>query len=221
MIWIHVSELAIDRLLAGELAPDEGAAMRDHAAGCTRCRALLDDALAAQRAFAAEPPPLGLVVPLHRRRRGAIAAGAALVAAAACVAMLVRPRAPAAPAVRTKGSAILGFFVDHGGQVRRGGPTEVIAPGDRIELATTTTVPVWFAALGEDAAGARSVYVPPRPIAPGRERLLPFAIELDGATGRDTITGVFCAQSFDAGALDPREPPDGCTIDRFTLEEVP
>ena len=220
MIWTHVSDLAIDRCLAGELTPADAAALRDHASACTRCGALLDDALATQRAFALERPPLGLVVPLHRRRRAAIAAGVLAVAAAACALVLVRPHETAA--VRTKGTAILGVFVAHGERVRRGGPTEVIAPGDRIELATTTTEPVWFGAIGDDAAGARSVYVPPQLIATGREQVLPLSIVLDGATGRDTITGVFCAAPFDPVGLDPRAPPAGCTVDRVTLiEEAP
>ena len=37
MIWIHLSELSVDRLLAGELSSGDADAMRDHAGGCARC----------------------------------------------------------------------------------------------------------------------------------------------------------------------------------------
>lgn len=224
MIWTHVSELAIDRLLAGEIARAEAAAIRDHAAGCARCGALLDDALAVQRAFAAERPPLRLPLPLGRatgRRavRTTLAAGAALAAAVALV--LAWPRRDAGGQVRLKGAAIVGFFVAHDGQVRRGAARETVAPGDRIELYTTTAEPAWFAAISDDATGARSVYVEPRRIEPGRERVLPLAIELDGTLGAETVTGVFCRAPFDPRAIDPAAPPAGCTVDRFSLDKVP
>jgi hypothetical protein len=218
MIWTHVSELAIDRLLAGEVAPADAAAIHDHAGSCARCGALLDDALAVQRGFVADRPPLGLPIPLHRR----VAVIAVPVAAlAAAVALVVGwPRGNAAE-VRTKGSAIVGCFISHGGQVRRGGAQELVSPGDRIELATTTSEPAWFAAISDDAHGARSVYVAPRPVEPGREHVVPLAIELDAAAGAEVVTGVFCPQIFDPLAIDPLAPPAGCTVDRFTLTKVP
>ncbi len=43
--------------------------------------------------------------------------------------------------MRAKGTAIAGFFVAHGDEVRRGAVREVVVPGDRIELFTTTTEP--------------------------------------------------------------------------------
>lgn len=211
MIWTHVSDLAIDRLLAGEVASSDAAAIRDHAAGCTRCGALLDDALAVQRTFAADPPPLGLPVPL-RHRRSVVATVGALAAALALVAAWPRSDGDV---VRTKGAALVGFFVAHGDQVRRGATREVVAAGDRIELFTTTVEAGWFAAYSDDAAGARSVYVEPRPIGPGHERVLPMSIELDATLGVETVTGVFCAERFD-----PRAPPPSCTLDRFTLVKV-
>lgn len=216
MIWTHVSELAIDRLLAGEVATADAAAMRDHAARCTRCRALLADAEATQRAFVAAPPPLGLPVPIRRQRW--IAPVSALAAAAVIVVAWPRDDAPA---VRTKGTAIVGFFVAHGNEVRRGQLREPVVPGDRIQLFTTTTEPLWFAAIGDDAAGVRSVYVAPRRLAPGHEQVLPLAITLDATLGDEIVSGVFCAKPFEPLAIDLRSPPPGCIVDRFTLAKVP
>jgi len=215
MIWTHVSELAVDRLLAGEVPAADAAAMRDHATSCADCRARLDDAFAVQRAFALDRPRLALPA---RDRKRPVAAALALAAGFALLATW--PRHHDEPTVRTKGHAIVGFFVAHAGQVRRGGLREVVVPHDRVQLFTTTFAPAWFAAIGDDAAGTRSVYVGARPIEPGRERLLPLSIELDDTLGAETVTGVFCDHDFDPVRLDFAAPPPGCTLDRFTLVKV-
>jgi hypothetical protein len=206
MMASHVSELAIDRMLAGELAAVDAAALRDHAAGCPRCSAALDDALATRQL-----PLPRLALP---RRRLAPYYAAAVAAAAAVVVVATWPNSKAAveDGTRAKGTAIAGFFVAHGDAVRRGAQTETVMPGDRIELFTTVTEPLWFAAVSSDG----SVYVAPTRIEPGRERVLPGAIELDAALGSEVVTGVFCPDRFDASA-----PPPSCTTDRFTLVKVP
>jgi len=197
MIWIHVSELSIDRLLAGELPPADVAAMRDHAASCARCGGLLADALAVR---SAELPRLEL--PRARRRTPWIAAGG-LLAAAAGLMMLLRPHHE--PSVRTKGSAVLGFYVSHRGEVRLGHAQDAIDKGDAIELYTTTTAPAWVSVVGAD----RTVYVAPTVVPASREHLLPLSIVLDGT---DTLTATFCADPFD-----PAAPPADCTVDRITV----
>jgi hypothetical protein len=207
MITTHVTELAVDRLLAGELPPTAAAALRDHARDCVRCRPLLADALAVQRTFV--PPPLA--TPIRGRR---IAIVSTVLAAA--VALIVLWPKRAVETTRTKGTAIAGFFVAHGSEVRRGKLLETVVPGDRIELFTTTTSPMWFAAYGDDAAGKRTLYIAPREVAAGKERIVPLAIELDATLGDEIVTAVFCDAAFD-----PYAPPADCTIDRFTLLKVP
>jgi hypothetical protein len=210
MIWTHVSELAADRLIAGELPPADAAALRDHARDCVLCRPLLADALTVQQTFV--PPPLGLPAPIRRRRRIAIAS---TVLAAAVALIVLWPKQEAA-VTRTKGSALAGFYVAHGSDVRRGKLLEAVVPGDRIELFTTTSSRMWFAAYGDDAAGKRTLYIAPRVVEPGKERVLPLAIELDATLGDEVVTAVFCDAPFD-----PYAPPADCTIDRFTLLKVP
>ena len=136
--------------------------------------------------------------------------------------MVAWPRERSAPPeVRTKGTAIVGFFVAHGELVRRGGVRETVMPGDRIQLVTTALQPTWFAAIADDASGARSVYVEPRQLDAGRDRVVPLAIELDATLGDETVTALFCDHAFDPQAIDVAAPPAGCTTDRFTLVKVP
>lgn len=222
MIWLHVSELSIDRLLAGELPADDADAMRSHAASCPRCNALFDDALVAQRAFSEARPALELPLPFQdrapRRRRIAPAIAAVTALAAGFALALAWPRTSApleeADQVRTKGAPIVGFYVAHGNSVRLGAIREQVMPHDRIQLFTSTSAPTWFAVIGDDAAGTRSVYVAPRPLDPGRGQLLPLSIELDATLGDETITAVFCTEPFDVTS-----PPASCTQDRFTLSK--
>lgn len=194
MIWIHVSELSIDRLVAGELPPGDAAAMRDHASACDRCGTLLADALAAKR----EVLPR---LPLPRRRAPYVAAVAAL--AAGTLAIVSWPHAQ--PMVRTKGTAMLGLYVSHEGRVRLGHAQESIDRGDAIELYTTSDTPKWVAVVGAD----RTVYLPPTVVPASREHLLPMSIVLDDS---DTLTAMFCDARFEIATL-----PTDCTLDHVTV----
>lgn len=205
-----ISELAIDRLLAGELPLLEATAAREHAARCNRCGGMLDDAVGVQTAFHADPPPLRLPLPRRRRFAPYYAAGAA-AAAAVLVLLVARRGGEQQGGERTKGHAHLGFFVSHDGSVRRGAPGERVVPGDRIELATSSREPGWLTVTSVDGAGVHSVYVPTRAFAAGSDQVLPFAIELDDALGLETVTATFCPMP---GAHD-------CTTDTFTLRKEP
>jgi hypothetical protein len=207
----HFSELTVDKYLAGELGRDAIASLRAHAAECARCGDALEDALAVKASFVHRR-----ATPLWRRARVLYAAPVALAAALALV--VAWPRSH--DATRTKGTAIVGCYVAHGAAVRRGALHETVMPGDRIELVTSTTDPVWFAAISDDAAGVRSVYVPATFVAPSRDLVSPAAIELDTTLGRETVTGVFCELPFDAKTIDPAHPPAGCTTDHFELTKV-
>ena len=222
MIWLHVSELSIDRMLAGELARADEDAMRDHAQACHACGERLADAEGVQREVALSPLP-ALPIARPRKRVAPFVAGATALAAVLAL-VLVWPQGGStkharviAPGERTKGKAIAGFFVAHDGDVRRGGVHETVTPGDRLQLFTTTQTPAWFAVISIDAHGTRSVYVEPRVIEPGTERLLPLSLELDDALGDETITTIFCSERVDATS----PIPPSCTTDAFTLTKVP
>jgi hypothetical protein len=209
-----VSELLVDRLIAGELATDAAARVRDHAATCADCGDLLGRAEAAARRFAVAPPPLRLPAP--RTARIAMASTALAAAVALVVVAAWRPgsgQGGSDPAHRAKGGPSLGLFVSHGGAVHRSQDGEIVAPGDRLQPVTTAMRPGWIALTAVDGAGLHTVYAAPRPLAAGRDQPLPFSIVLDDTRGPTTLTAVFCPLPF---ALEA--PPDGCTRDAITIE---
>lgn len=84
----HVSDLQWDRLLAGELTAEAGAAAHTHAARCTACAARLRELTAERDAFRVRPIAISLSRP---RRRWLPALIPAAAAAAVLIALNVRP----------------------------------------------------------------------------------------------------------------------------------
>jgi hypothetical protein len=206
-----VSELTIDRLLAGELADPAPAEIRGHAATCATCGGLLRDAEGIVARFAAAPPQLAFPDPYRSR---AVGIGAAAAALAAAVALVVwAPWRGEQGGVQTKGRPTIGVFVSHAGVLRRAVSGEVVAPGDRLQLVASNERASGLAVSAVDGSGARTVYAAPQAILAGRDRPLGFSIILDETRGRTAITAMFCAEPF---ALE--QPPDDCTADGFTLE---
>jgi hypothetical protein len=179
-------------------------------------------------------------------------AGAALAAAAAA-ALLFRAAPPPtdvpgagagsitvpgpAPApggegeTRAKGSPHIGFFVERAGSVARGGPGEVLHPGDTLQLVYTATSASFLAVLSVDGARAASVYFPagPRaaPVEPGAEVQLPSSTVLDATLGPETLYALFCdapvelapvRAAFQAAPAAPPIPP-GCAVDVVRVEK--
>ena len=234
-----LSDLRIDRMLAGDLDGGAREQARDHVAGCAACasrvaafeaaRAATPPAtdLEAIRRIAAAPPARAA----RRRRRWLWPSlGMALAACAAAVVVAVRPPAPESDdATRTKGGAHLGFFVKHGDAVRRGGPDESVSPGDLVRFVVSTPRPAHLAHLaiiGLDARGAVTVYFPVAGVADtvdaGTDVELPRATLLDGTLGPETVAAFFCERPVDLTAVRarPRSTPAGCTVDRLDWMKV-
>jgi len=232
-----LSDLRIDRMLAGDLDGRESERARDHAAGCAACAARV---AAFEAARAATPPDIDMEA--IRRIAGAPSASVArrswrglwpslgLAAAAGTAALIVvaRPRAPAHDeTTRTKGSARVGFFVKHGDAVRRGGPGEPVSPGDLVRFVVSTPRPAHLAIVGLDAGGAASVYFPPAgaadTVAAGTDVELPRATLLDDTLGPETVAAFFCERAVDVTTIRarPQSAPAGCTIDRLDWVKVP
>ena len=109
--------------------------------------------------------------------------------------------------MRTKGTAVLGFYVSHEGQVRLGHTQECVDRGDAIELYTTTTAPAWVAVVGAD----HTVYVPPTVVPAGRaSTCCRSSIVLDGS--RHAHRGVLRRRRSTLA-----RPPADCTLDRITV----
>lgn len=217
-----LSALKLDRWAAGELAPAESEDVRAHVAGCARCSAAAESL---RPPPGAALPPLRAAAPRAARRRGAFAALAAL-AAAASVALFLRPEG-ARERAKGPGGAV-GMWVLHGGDARRAGPGEVVAPGDAVRFTVTAAEPAWVAVLSVDPAGRASVYFPlgarAERVAAGAEVPLPLATRLDATLGEERVVALLCDRAvelepiraaLDAGA-DPAI-PGGCEVTRWSF----
>ena len=223
-----LSDRALDMLLAGE-PPAAGSAERAaHLTGCSSCHARYQSLRAGQAAFVLQAPSFHRLAPAASRRSvwwWTLAPGLA----AAALLLLVRPR-PESTAERSKGGDALGFFVLHGGSVREGASGEIVRPGDRLQLVTTTKGPRYLAILERDATGRSSVFFPREGQAARREAgravPLPYSFQLDATIGVGTIYGVFCDQPVDVPLLkqalerpdDQRVWPPRCNVDQLRYE---
>jgi Domain of unknown function (DUF4384) len=220
-IWTAcLSALQLDRYAMGELTPAAAKETASHLAGCRRCGEAMD----VLRAARAEPlPPLRMVPLAARRRASRLVAAGIGVAAAACVLLMIRPGGD-----RLKGPGVaLGMYVDHGGEVRRAGPGETVAPGDALRFTVTAPQAVYVAVLSVDPAGRASVYYPrtgrAEPVQPGVEVALPLGTRLDDTLGEERIVGVFCSSPVE---LEPLRAglerggfsfPDSCQVTRWSF----
>jgi len=223
-----LSDRALDMLVAGEPA-DTQAVQSAHMAACPRCQARYQSLRADRAAFALQAPSFQTLRPPARRRSGWWWALAPGLAAAVLLLLVVRPR-PESTTERNKGGDALGFFVLHEGAVREAASGEVVRPGDRLQLVTTTKAVRYLAVLERDAAGRSSVFFPREGQAARREAgravPLPYSFQLDATLGVGTIYGVFCEQPVDVSLLkqalerpdDQRAWPRGCACDQVRYE---
>lgn len=207
------SALLLDRLARGELGPSEAETVRGHIASCTRCAAAAGRLEAAERLVLPPLRPVGeSVSPLVRARArwGARIAGAGLALATAAGLMMALRVFP----VRESGTALKGtghglsMYVQHGSDVRRAGPGEIVAPGDAIRFTVTTRERSFLAVLSLDATGAASVYFPladrAAPIEPGVDTPLPVGTRLDRSVGEERIWAYFCREPVEVEPLRAR-----------------
>jgi len=189
------SALRLDRWMLGELGPEDGESVGTHVAGCAACSAAVAGIRGVREEVRAQPLPVRLAPPPLRRRAPLAAAGLGLgLALAAGLFLMLRSE----PAWRTKGAGLsLTMFVQHGGEVRRAGPGETVAPGDAVRFAVSTPSPAFVAVLSVDPAGRASVYFPEGPRATqvpgGAEVPLPLGTRLDATTGEERLVGLFCS----------------------------
>jgi len=212
----HVSDLQWDRLLAGELAAEAGAATHAHAARCTACAARLRTLTAERDAFRVRP----IAIPLSRSRHRWLPALIPVAAAATVlIALRLRPGpGDDGPAERTKGhiggaamqlpEGALAASAASDGTVlllSAGRPEallpvasgDVVRPGDYLQAGYTATRSGFGAVLSRDGAGNATAYVPPGgenmvPLAPGTERSFPWSTILDATLGDERIAIVWC-----------------------------
>lgn len=228
-----ITDLKFDAWFAGELSAPIRSAIDQHLADCARCQARRAELEGERQAFLRMRPHAPVQTGAAAPRRSRFVLASALLGAAAIVMLVLRSNTPeAAPPVRAKGGPHLGFFVQRGEHAGRGTPGQVVHPGDSIRFVYTSERPVYLAIYARDAAGVVSVYYPAQSeaqrVPAGHDALLDSAVQLDSVLGRETVFGVFCANTF---ALDARkaalaggpglEPAPDCSIDALSWVKEP
>jgi hypothetical protein len=106
-----------------------------------------------------------------------------------------------------------------------------VHPGDLLRFTYTSRQDAHLALINVDQQ-AVTVYFPSggstsQPIRAADKQALDFSVELDDRTGTERVFAVFCPEPFSlAAAMDglrgPQPaPPEGCLLDRITLEKAP
>jgi hypothetical protein len=231
------SDRVLDLLLASALDDASTSALREHLAGCRACSTRFAELGAFRDEVAATLPRFSELVakaprPLHgsRSRRGWL--GGALAAAAAVVAVwIVRApsESPLTEQTRAKGSAQLGFYVQRGAQVFRGGPGELLRPGDAIEFSYEAPSDGYLGVLSRDGAGQASIYFPTgsraQALSPGPQ-LLAQSTTLDAVLGPELLYAFWCEapvelepirRALDSSPTPPRIP--GCSVESLEVEK--
>lgn len=192
-----LSDLSLDRLVAGEISADP------HLATCPRCAARLAAISRDRELFLREQWIGGLAARAKQNlaatpagRRFAPRAVAVALAAGLAALTLSIPRPP--PGERVKGAHSLDLFVKHlDGRVEPVLAGDELAPGEAIRFRILAPTRAHVAVIGIDAAGAVTPYYPASGDAPmldlGSGALLEGSVVLDATTGPERIIALLCA----------------------------
>lgn len=247
----HLSELTVNRHLAGELDPASQAFVDDHLAGCAPCTARVQAVQQFDAAFSIAPPvapPAVVSLDAERARRAPQIIIGLLVAAAAVVLALNfggddRARVSPHDDIRFKGSDLaLEVFAKSGdGRARSVGDGDVVHPGDRLGFKVTSRVDGFAMIVGVDdhgqvyagwpqQSGGKAEFLAGAPA----QRDLESAVRLDHVGDTEVIILVRCDTAFDQEAVakhlagptalqkkPQQDPLRGCVYDRVTLKKKP
>ncbi len=222
----HISDLRWDRLLAGELSPEQQAAITAHSTTCTSCAARRD-AIEAERAMFAKRPALSFA---PRRSRWWLGAPIAALAAAALVFVVIRPR-PDGERTKGSGPALL-LAAGKPGALTPIASSDAIHPGDYVQAGYSAARDGFGAVLSLDGAGNASAYVPATgdsliALPAGTDRSFPGSTVLDDVIGTERIAIVWCDAArplapliAELKATQQIADREGCTIRLVTLEKA-
>lgn len=194
-----VSDLTLDRLLAGELeASPLGETTRAHLEGCASCHERHRAFLAARDAFPTEVFVSGLAAQARSRARRPArwiaGAGGALALAASLVLVVQVTRGPSE---LLKGGEALSVVVKRAsGKVEPLLSGGEVAPGEAIRFRISSPKAAWVFVVGMDSAGQISPYASGDgfgvPWRAGTDGYLDGSIVLDATRGVEQLAAVFC-----------------------------
>jgi hypothetical protein len=237
---MHLSDLALDRIITGETTP--GA----HLQGCAECAARLAELERDTAAFRVRAP-IGELANHTRRnlwpRRRALGYGATVSALAAAAGLVFMLRTPPSE-FRAKGGVALDVFrKGPSGSVEALLPMGQAVPGDALRFRLATPQSGYAAIVSIDGAGAVTSYYPDAtelpPIARGSKQLLDVTIELDRTLGKERLIALVCRQRLrteavraamrtelthvggDASRVEPARALPDCAATTFWFEKVP
>jgi hypothetical protein len=238
------SDLALDRLHAGELPREQAQTLERHVEGCADCGARMAERRAGFDAIEGVDPRVMLArirtgldtpAPLPQRllawtRRQL--APLAMAATAVLALVVVTTRQVESPGTRMKGSLTLHvyrFTGDHAEEVISG---STFAPGDRLRFVVDLPAEGHVSVLGVESSGALYTAWPldeesQTRFAEGNGIELSGAVSLDEKPGRELLYLVHCPLEVgpphctSAGAEAAPVCPTGCVSTRFLLEKGP
>ena len=199
-----LSDLQLDRLVAGELAAEVA---RAHLSSCAACRARVAELRRELAAFDVPAPWQAAPAPARARRsRRWIGAGALATFAAAAGLVLMLVHAPPPPPVRLKGGLVLELVARRSsGAVELVLPGAPLAPGDAVRFRVSSDRAGYLAIVGIDAARAVTPYAPAdgdaRAFGPARDALLDGSIILDETLGAERVVALLCPRALPVSAI--------------------
>lgn len=205
----HPSQLALDSLALGGLAPQERAALEAHLATCPRCQERVREAATAREHFERRVLPATLPALRERRRLPALLWGGlpALALGLVLLLVVVRPGpAPEEPDLGIKGGGTLQLFVRRHGRVWQAAPGERLQAGDEVRFRVEPLGRRYVLVVSVDGTGKASVYYPfggakSAPIAPQGLSELPGSVVLDAAPGPERLFALFSDAPLETAAV--------------------
>jgi hypothetical protein len=200
----HLSELAMERVLAGEV---ESPPVLEHLAACAACRERREQRTSADARFRAAPQfserVEAIVAAARRDARGRTwrrAAGVAMACAAVVVATIVIRKPDGSETTRRKGGASMAIVLrDDHGRLAPLATGDLARPGDAIRFQVTSPGRAHVVVLAFDRQQV-SVYAPQPgagdsvPLEPGHTTTLDGSIVLDDTLGPERVIAVLCAR---------------------------
>ncbi len=213
-----LSDLALDRRVAGDAPEDEH---RAHLDTCPRCRerlalfeaARVDSAPGIERMLRIAQARARTVEPAPAPRTGRFSWGRLTLAGAAVAALalawpLLRPPPPELPpdelpgeTLRIKGVSMR-FFVQRGEQVVPGDPDQRFRGGDALRFVVSSDAPGHLLLVGVDPSGRVSAYHPfggdrSALLEAGVDVALPGSLVLDDSTTPEAFVGLFTEEPLE------------------------